>query len=93
MHEATEVIPFLADALGVKEAEDRSWIDGIVTLIGSGQALLLLDNLEQVVAAAAEIAVLVERCPGLSDPRHEPHAAPPARGAATTRSPRSACPP
>jgi len=63
--EATEVIPFLADALGVKEAEDRSWIDGIVALIGSGRALLLLDNVEQVVAAAAEIAVLVELCPGL----------------------------
>ncbi len=65
VREATEVIPFLADALGVKEAEDRSWIDGIVALIGSGRSLLLLDNLEQVVAAAAEIAVLVERCPGL----------------------------
>ena len=65
VREADEVTPFLAATLGVKEAEDRSWMDGLVALIGSGRALLLLDNLEQVVDAAADIATLVDRCPGL----------------------------
>jgi predicted ATPase len=34
-------------------------------LIGDKKALLLLDNLEQIVSAASEVAVLIERCPGL----------------------------
>lgn len=58
-------IPALAAALDVKESEDRTLDEGIVTLIGDGNALLLLDNLEQVVLAAPEVARLVERCPKL----------------------------
>jgi len=58
-------IPALAAALDVKEAEDRTLDEGIVSLIGDGNALLLLDNLEQVVLAAPEVARLVERCPKL----------------------------
>ena len=58
-------IPALAVALDVKEAEGRTLGEGIVSLIGDGDALLLLDNLEQVVLAAPEVAGLVERCPRL----------------------------
>jgi predicted ATPase/class 3 adenylate cyclase len=58
-------IPALAVALDVKEAEDRTLGEGIVSLIGEGNALLLLDNLEQVVLAAPDVARLVERCPKL----------------------------
>jgi len=58
-------ISALAAALDVKEAEDRTLGEGIVALIGDGNALLLLDNLEQVVLAAPEVAWLVERCPSL----------------------------
>ncbi len=49
----------------MKEAEGRTLGDGVVALIGDKKALLLLDNLEQVVAAASEVAGLVESCPGL----------------------------
>ena len=63
--DASDFIPALADALDVKEAEGRSQADGIVALIADKQALLLLDNLEQVVSAAPEIATLVSRCPEL----------------------------
>ena len=59
------VLPALAAALDVKEAEDRTLGEGLVTLIGERQALLLLDNMEQVVAAAPDVASLVERCPSL----------------------------
>src|SRR6266702_4714673 len=58
-------LPALADALDVKEAEGRTLGDGIVSLIGDRKALLLLDNLEQVVEAAPEVGWLAERCPGL----------------------------
>jgi predicted ATPase len=60
-----DFLPALADALDVKEAEERTLGDGIATLIGDKKALLLLDNLEQVVSAASEVAGLTERCPGL----------------------------
>ena len=41
--------PSLAEALDVKEAEERTLGDGVVALIGDRKALLLLDNLEQIV--------------------------------------------
>ena len=59
-------VPALAEALDVKEAEGRTLADGIEALLGNRTALLLLDNLEQIVAAAAtEVARLVEACPEL----------------------------
>jgi predicted ATPase/class 3 adenylate cyclase len=59
-------VPALAEALDVKEAEERTLAEGIETLIGSRKALLLLDNLEQIVAGAADgVARLVEACPEL----------------------------
>lgn len=63
--EPADFLPALADALDVKEAEGRTLGDGVVALIGDRKALLLLDNLEQVVAAAPEVAGLAESCPGL----------------------------
>ena len=63
--EPAQFVPALADALDVKEAEGRTLGEGIVALIGDKRALLLLDNLEQIVAAAPEVARLIERCPEL----------------------------
>ena len=63
--EPTDFLPAVADALDVKEAEGRTLGEGVVALIGDRKALLLLDNLEQVVSAAAEVAGLVDSCPGL----------------------------
>jgi predicted ATPase/class 3 adenylate cyclase len=68
MAEVTRIedfLPALAEALDVKEAEGRTLGEGIVSLIGDRRALLLLDNLEQIVAAAPEVAGLAERCPAL----------------------------
>ena len=59
-------VPALAEALDVKEAEGRTLGEGIEALLGNRTALLLLDNLEQIVAAAAtEVARLVDACPEL----------------------------
>ncbi len=59
-------VPALAEALDVKEAEGRTLAEGIDALLGNRTALLLLDNLEQIVAAAAtEVARLIDACPEL----------------------------
>ncbi len=63
--DAAAFVPALANALDVKEAEGRTLSDGLVARIGEKKALLLLDNLEQVVTVAPEVAWLVERCPHL----------------------------
>src|SRR6266540_2206576 len=47
----------IAQTLGAK--------DGLAKHIGDRELLLLLDNLEQVVEAAPELALLVETCPNL----------------------------
>jgi predicted ATPase/DNA-binding CsgD family transcriptional regulator len=59
------VVATLADVLGVKEAEERTLADGLRSRIGDTGMLLLLDNLEQVIEAAPDIAALVEQCPRL----------------------------
>jgi predicted ATPase/class 3 adenylate cyclase len=59
-------VPALAEALDVKEADGRTLAEGLAVLVGNRRALLLLDNLEQVVeTAAAEVARLVDSCPEL----------------------------
>lgn len=60
--EASGFVAALAAALDVKESEERSFLDGIVTRIGGRAVLLVLDNLEQIVDAAPEVAELVNRC-------------------------------
>ena len=60
-----QFLPALADTLDVKEAEGRTLGEGVAALIGDKKALLLLDNLEQVVAAAPEVAWLADGCPEL----------------------------
>ncbi|HEU5009219.1 MAG TPA: adenylate/guanylate cyclase domain-containing protein, partial [Gaiellaceae bacterium] len=60
-----QFVPALADALDVKEAEERTLGEGVAALIGDKKALLLLDNLEQVVAAASDVARMIENCPRL----------------------------
>ena len=63
--DAPDFLPALGAALDVKEAEERSVADGIVALVADRQVLLVLDNLEQIVAAAPDVAELVARCPKL----------------------------
>lgn len=58
-------LPALATALDVKEAEGRTPGQGVIALLGDKRTLLLLDNLEQLVQAAPDVARLVESCPYL----------------------------
>jgi predicted ATPase len=63
--EPAEVVPTIARALGVKEAETRSLAHGRTTIIGDRSVLLVLDNLEQVIDAAPELAALLRDCASL----------------------------
>lgn len=63
--EAAAFMPALGTTLDVKEAEERSIDDGVAALIGDSESVLLLDNLEQIVDAAQDLALLVDRCPRL----------------------------
>lgn len=63
--DAAEVLPTIATTLDIAEAQGRSALDAIATVIGERKVLLVLDNLEQVVDAAGDIAALAARCSGL----------------------------
>jgi len=64
--DAAEVLPTIGITLDVAEAHGRSALDALVALIGTRRVLLVLDNLEQVLDAAGDIAELVSRCPSLT---------------------------
>jgi predicted ATPase len=63
--DAAEVLPTIATALDIAEAHGRTALDALCTVIGDRGVLLVLDNLEQVLDAAGDIAALVSRCPSL----------------------------
>jgi non-specific serine/threonine protein kinase len=60
------MMPSIALALGVREPADRSLADCMRGAIGQSELLLVLDNLEQVVDAAPELAALLAACPRLT---------------------------
>jgi predicted ATPase len=62
---AEGVMPAIGAALDIAEAHGRSALDAVATLFGDLRALLLLDNLEQVLGAASDVAALAARCPNL----------------------------
>jgi predicted ATPase/tRNA A-37 threonylcarbamoyl transferase component Bud32 len=62
---APDVLPTVSISLGIAEAHGRSALDALATVIGDRRVLLVLDNLEQVLDAAGDIAALVSRCPAL----------------------------
>jgi predicted ATPase/DNA-binding SARP family transcriptional activator len=59
------VLPSVARALGAGEAPGRSELDTVAAALEHGPALLVLDNFEQVLAAAADVAALLAAVPGL----------------------------
>ena len=59
--DASGLLPALGAALDVKEAEERSVLEGIAALVAERKVLLVLDNLEQIVAAAPDVAELARR--------------------------------
>jgi class 3 adenylate cyclase len=59
------VLPTVARTLGVHEVGDRPIAEQLVAALGEKHLLLVLDNVEQVVEAAPEIAALLKAVPQL----------------------------
>ena len=60
------VLPTVASVLGVRETGERSVGAALAAALRNGRALLVVDNLEQVLAAAPRLAELLASCPGLT---------------------------
>ena len=66
LHDPDLVHPQIAAALGVRQGMERPLVDRLVAILADGPFLLVLDNLEQVPAAAPHIAQLLVACPRLT---------------------------
>jgi predicted ATPase/class 3 adenylate cyclase len=66
IRESTLVLPTIALTLGVTESATRSMLDVLRAFLQQKHILLVLDNFEQVVGAAVEVAVLLADCPFLN---------------------------
>ncbi len=71
----------IAQTVGVREAGDSPLLDRMEAAFRGGARLLVLDNFEQVVAAAPLVARLLRACPTLKVARYQPRGASPFRGA------------
>jgi predicted ATPase/class 3 adenylate cyclase len=60
------VVPTIARTLGLADSIDRPALDALADRLGERTVLLVLDNLEQVVAAGPDIAELLRRCPNVT---------------------------
>jgi predicted ATPase/DNA-binding CsgD family transcriptional regulator len=60
------VLPTVAAALGIREAGDHRLVDRLVGTLRGRPLLLVLDNLEQVLDAAPQIAALLTECRDLA---------------------------
>ena len=59
------VVPAMAQALAVKEIAGQALLDQLKAWLREKQLLILLDNFEQVVSAAGQVAALLATCPKL----------------------------
>lgn len=60
------VIPAIAQTLGLQVTGAQSIEDTLITWLQERTVLLLLDNVEQVVAVAPQIATLIQKCPHMT---------------------------
>jgi non-specific serine/threonine protein kinase len=63
--DASLVIPATAQVLGIREGGPQSELESVKRAIGDRQLLLVLDNFEQVVAAAVELVEILSEAPRL----------------------------
>jgi predicted ATPase/class 3 adenylate cyclase len=65
INDAPLVLPTIAQALGIRETEGQSLLTRLIDVLQPQPVLLFLDNFEQVVGAAAQVADLLTACPQL----------------------------
>ena len=65
LSDAALLVPTVSRSLGAPEAQGRTPLESLADHLRSEHFLLVLDNLEHLLEAAPEVAVLIEGCPGL----------------------------
>ncbi len=65
LSDAALLVPTVLRSLGAPEAQGRTPLESLVDHLRSEHFLLVLDNLEHLLEAATEVAVLIEGCPKL----------------------------
>jgi non-specific serine/threonine protein kinase len=65
VHDSALVMPSIAQTLGVQEQPHEPLVTTLARSLREKRALLVLDNFEQVVGAAPEVATLLDSCPDL----------------------------
>jgi predicted ATPase/class 3 adenylate cyclase/DNA-binding CsgD family transcriptional regulator len=65
LHNPSLVLSTIAQILGIQEAVGQSLLERLVEGLRQKQLLLLLDNFEQVLSAAVQVADLLSACPSL----------------------------
>ena len=63
--DSTLIIPTIAHTLGVIESPNRLLLDSLKEFLRERQALLLLDNFEQIISAAPLLSEMLSACAGL----------------------------
>ncbi len=66
IRDASLVVPALVQALGLDQDPDRSPLEQARDRLREASMLLVLDNFEQVLEAAADVAAILESCPGVT---------------------------
>jgi hypothetical protein len=66
VEDAEGVVDVVAAAFGVRREGSRPLLDVLVDRLGDRDVLLVLDNFEQVIGAAPDLARLLDGCPGLT---------------------------
>jgi predicted ATPase len=64
--ESRLVLPTIAGALGLREEQNQTMLEQIVSTVGNQRLMLVIDNFEHVIDAAADIDAILGRCPSVT---------------------------
>ena len=66
VNDHARMLPTIAEALGLRDGASQTPLDRLISMLRHRRMLLVLDNLEQLPAAAPEIGALISACPHLT---------------------------
>ena len=66
LSEPGQVVPAIGRALGIREGESANWDEAIRAEVAASELLVVLDNFEHVVEAAAKLVPIIEAAPRLT---------------------------
>jgi len=65
VHDLDRFLPVVGRALGVRESNERTIPEALDAVIGDARMLLVLDNMEQLIPAATQVAEVIEALPNV----------------------------